>query len=55
MTCLYIVSLFVFQMDNALPTIMVYCNGEVRGNFVRVTNDLGSSYEDEDLEQFLSQ
>lgn len=40
-------------IDNALPSLMIYCNGEVRGNFVRITNELGSSYEDEDLEQFL--
>ena len=49
--CLLVV--WLFQIDNALPSLMIYCNGEVRGNFVRITDELGSSYEDEDLEQFL--
>ena len=43
----------VLQIEKALPTLMVYRNGEVIGNHVRVTDSLGKNYTDEDLESFL--
>lgn len=39
--------------EKALPTLIVYCDGEIIGNHVRVTDTIGTTYEDEDLEQFL--
>ena len=42
-------------MEKALPALMVYCDGEVIGNHVRVTDTLGTQYADEDLESFLQE
>lgn len=39
--------------ENALPALMVYRDGKMILNHVRVTDDLGTRYEDEDLEEFL--
>ncbi len=41
------------QTEKALPTVVVYCDGEILGNHVRITDNLGKGYSNEDLEAFL--
>ena len=43
------------QTEKALPTLLVYCNGDMIGNHVRVTDTLGTDYSDGDLESFLQE
>lgn len=37
----------------ALPALLAYKNGQVVGNFVRITDDLGEEFYDGDVENFL--
>uniref|UniRef100_A0A7E4UPZ9 Phosducin domain-containing protein n=1 Tax=Panagrellus redivivus TaxID=6233 RepID=A0A7E4UPZ9_PANRE len=39
--------------ENALPTLQVYVNGDLTGNFVRITDDLSEDFGCDDLIQFL--
>ncbi len=45
----------IFQAEKALPTVIVYCDGEVVGNHVRITDNLNSEYTEEDVETFLQE
>lgn len=38
---------------SALPALLAYKNGQVVGNFVRITDDLGEEFYDGDVENFL--
>lgn len=38
---------------NGLPALMVYCDGQLVLNQIRVTDIIGTEYEDEELEEFL--
>jgi len=40
--------------DNALPTLQVYENEDLIGNFVRLTDTLGEDFDGSDLRRFLS-
>lgn len=41
-----------FKMDG-VPALLVYKGGQVIGNFVRVTNELGDEFYEGDVENFL--
>jgi len=41
--------------DNALPTLQVYENEELIGNFVRLTDTLGEDFDGSDLRRFLAE
>lgn len=38
---------------NGLPALMVYCDGQLLLNQIRLTDIIGTEYEDEELEEFL--
>lgn len=38
---------------NGVPAILVYKNGQIIGNFVRLTDDLGNEFDEEDVQNYL--
>ena len=43
------------QKRDGLPALLVYQNGEMVGNLLKVTDDLGVEFEMEDVETFLQE
>jgi len=43
----------LLQSESGLPTLMVYRDGDVIGNFPRIVDNIGRVYEVDDLEHFL--
>lgn len=39
--------------SNALPALLVYKKGQIIGNFVRITDEIGEEFYDSDIENFL--
>lgn len=42
-----------FQEENGVPALLVYKSGNLIGNFVRLTDEFGDEFDDEDVESFL--
>ena len=47
--------LFLPQIENGLPAVLVYRGGELVGNLLRVTDHLGKEFTPEDVEGFLQE
>lgn len=48
-------NLKLFQNKTALPTLQIYENEDLVGNFVRITDTLGEDFDSRDLKRFFAE
>lgn len=45
--------LFYFQIKFGVPALLIYKNGDLVGNFVKLGDEFGNEFDENDVEDFL--